>query len=87
MSCMSLRLLLSSVISMGPSLLAIARRGRLVSRGVLLTRPRPGNLASCTSRQFYDLIEIFRIGGPAPDTNYLFLGMLFPYCAHAMTRV
>jgi serine/threonine-protein phosphatase PPG1 len=26
-------------------------------------------------RQFYDLIEIFRIGGFAPDTNYLFLGL------------
>lgn len=25
--------------------------------------------------QFYDLIEIFRIGGYCPDTNYLFLGM------------
>ena len=24
--------------------------------------------------QFYDLIEIFRIGGRCPDTNYLFLG-------------
>lgn len=24
--------------------------------------------------QFHDLIEIFRIGGPAPNTNYLFLG-------------
>lgn len=24
--------------------------------------------------QFHDLIEIFRIGGWAPDTNYLFLG-------------
>ena len=24
--------------------------------------------------QFHDLIEIFRIGGSAPDTNYLFLG-------------
>ena len=24
--------------------------------------------------QFYDLIEIFRIGGYAPHTNYLFLG-------------
>ena len=26
------------------------------------------------SSQFYDLIEIFRIGGYAPYTNYLFLG-------------
>ena len=24
--------------------------------------------------QFYDLIELFRIGGDAPDTNYLFRG-------------
>lgn len=29
-------------------------------------------LATC--RQFYDLIEIFRIGGYSPHTNYLFLG-------------
>lgn len=27
-----------------------------------------------SNRQFYDLIEIFRIGGYAPHTNYLFLG-------------
>src|SRR5579871_1822363 len=27
--------------------------------------------------QFYDLIEIFRIGGYCPDTNYLFLGRSF----------
>lgn len=26
------------------------------------------------TRQYYDLIEIFRIGGYCPDTNYLFLG-------------
>lgn len=26
------------------------------------------------ARQFYDLIEIFRIGGYSPHTNYLFLG-------------
>lgn len=24
--------------------------------------------------QFYDLLEIFKIGGPVPDSNYLFLG-------------
>ena len=27
--------------------------------------------------QFYDMIEIFRIGGYIPDTNYLFLGKHF----------
>lgn len=26
--------------------------------------------------QFFDLIEIFRIGGYCPDTNYLFLGKM-----------
>jgi serine/threonine-protein phosphatase 2A catalytic subunit len=24
--------------------------------------------------QFHDLVELFRIGGNAPDTNYLFMG-------------
>ena len=24
--------------------------------------------------QFYDLVELFRIGGKSPDTNYLFMG-------------
>ena len=33
-------------------------------------------LFSSNSSQFYDLIEIFRIGGYAPHTNYLFLGKL-----------
>lgn len=31
-----------------------------------------------TPSQFYDLIEIFRIGGYAPHTNYLFLGPSLP---------
>jgi len=26
--------------------------------------------------QFHDLMELFRIGGPNPDTNYLFMGTL-----------
>lgn len=35
---------------------------------------RFGAILSNHSSQFYDLIEIFRIGGYAPNTNYLFLG-------------
>ncbi|KAK9050976.1 hypothetical protein SSX86_027601 [Deinandra increscens subsp. villosa] len=36
--------------------------------------------------QFYDLIELFRIGGSTPDTNYLFMGdyvgeLLIAYCS------
>ena len=36
----------------------------------------PGHLhlAPPPASQFYDLIEIFRIGGYSPHTNYLFLG-------------
>jgi serine/threonine-protein phosphatase PPG1 len=26
--------------------------------------------------QFFDMMEIFKIGGPCPDTNYLFLGTM-----------
>ena len=26
--------------------------------------------------QFHDLMELFRIGGPNPDTNYLFMGKI-----------
>ena len=25
--------------------------------------------------QFHDLMELFKIGGPNPDTNYLFMGL------------
>ena len=32
--------------------------------------------------QFYDLIEIFRIGGYAPSTNYLFLGEQYYHVFH-----
>jgi serine/threonine-protein phosphatase 4 catalytic subunit len=28
--------------------------------------------------QFHDLMELFKIGGPNPDTNYLFMGQYLP---------
>lgn len=31
-------------------------------------------VCSCMLLQFYDLEELFRNGGPVPDTNYIFLG-------------
>jgi serine/threonine-protein phosphatase PPG1 len=34
----------------------------------------PPLLITLNPSQFYDLVEIFRIGGYAPETNYLFLG-------------
>jgi serine/threonine-protein phosphatase PPG1 len=41
--------------------------------------------------QFYDLIEIFRIGGYCPDTNYLFLGPSFSLslcvCGYTSSRL
>ena len=30
--------------------------------------------------QFHDLMELFKIGGPNPDTNYLFMGKSAPAC-------
>jgi hypothetical protein len=29
--------------------------------------------------QFHDLMELFKIGGPNPDTNYLFMGAFTPF--------
>ena len=33
--------------------------------------------------QFHDLMELFKIGGPNPDTNYLFMGEDLPLAQFA----
>lgn len=45
-----------------------------------------GNLLR-SNRQFYDLLEIFKIGGYCPDTNYLFLGERTSSAACRLRRV
>jgi hypothetical protein len=50
--------------------------GGLCSQSVSVIKQRCLLILCSEVRQFYDLIEIFRIGGYSPHTNYLFLGEL-----------
>ena len=50
-----------------------AREVLIDEPNVLTVRP-PIIICGDIHAQFHDLIEIFRIGGPCPDTNYLFMG-------------
>ncbi|KAJ3283564.1 putative serine/threonine protein phosphatase [Borealophlyctis nickersoniae] len=46
----------------------------LVREGNVRTVSAPCTLVGDVHGQFYDVLEIFRIGGACPDTNYVFLG-------------
>lgn len=46
----------------------------LIDEGNIKNVSSPVTLVGDVHGQFYDLLEIFKIGGLAPDTNYIFLG-------------
>lgn len=47
---------------------------RLVKESNVVHISTPVTVVGDIHGQFHDLLEIFQIGGPVPDTNYLFLG-------------
>ena len=40
----------------------------------ILPKKCPVTVCGDIHGQFHDLMELFKIGGPNPDTNYLFMG-------------
>jgi len=54
----------------------LCERAKEVLTGESNVQPVPAPVTVCgdVHGQFHDLLELFRIGGHAPDTNYLFLG-------------
>jgi serine/threonine-protein phosphatase 4 catalytic subunit len=46
----------------------------LTNEGNIIKVNSPVTVCGDIHGQFYDLIELFKIGGPCPETNYLFMG-------------
>lgn len=49
-------------------------RQRLLQESNVQPVPAPVTICGDIHGQWHDLMELFRIGGSAPDTNYLFMG-------------
>ena len=49
-------------------------RELLIEEGNVVGVDAPVTICGDIHGQFHDLMELFRVGGDVPDTNYLFMG-------------
>ena len=54
--------------------LCFKAREILIEEGNVVPVDAPVTICGDIHGQFHDLIELFRVGGDVPDTNYLFMG-------------